>query len=563
EQARPLADARVCLCDSKWRDGDAKPLAAYALARTAGDGVARFAAAAAQLDMVVVLANGRRPVQAERSVVAGEQAVVVDQQLSITGVVLVDGGRPGESIELTACAGKRGDTWCDAARAALAPFDPDKAAGSAIADAAGRFAFFGLTPQTEYSIQPLVKAFKRPGTESEPAVMATPLAVDVVLQLERMPLIRGRPVLPVGVPSDGREQVWINPRFVMANGWSELGATPCRIGEQFTIAVVDSAYSEVRPDTKTVSTVLEFRFGRGKASPVVATRTVACPFDGVHDLGNVVLEDPRADREVRIVDRAGAPIAGARVISLGLVSAPAGTDGIVRVAVGPPPATIVAGARGFRIRSVDVTDTSARPLDVVLEPANRLGIEARVGAAAQPRSPMLVSLVFAGMPRDHDFGDRKAVSELRGAKLVMTVARGDEVEYVLELPASGVLDLFDLPSALEFTVKLCDGFGHPIEARSVTMGTDERRDLRFVLAQPPRCLAGQVVDREGQPLRGVEVHVGRSFDELLTDADGRFRVEGVCSDKPSLRFDKVGFRQLMVTGAQLFDRTTFRLERAN
>jgi hypothetical protein len=552
-EARPLAGARVWLCDSTWSDDAVNEHVAFAAARTGDEGVARFAAPVAALDTIVVLANGRRPVQLARSIPSGEQEVVIGQQLSITGIVIVDGGRPGEPIELVARCGSSEGVWCDAARTALAPFDPTEAAASAIADAAGRFAFFGLPTQVECEITPLTRVFKKPGTDrTEPAVKATPLAIEVALELARVPVIRGRCVLPQGTPAQGREQVSIWPRFVRSNGWSEWHTPRCKLGEQFAVAVFDSGL---------VSTIVDFRFGRSRESPVVATRTVPCPFAGVHDLGDVVVDDPSTERELQIVDRDGAPIAGACVLSLGKLSAPASVDGRIRVIVGPGPAKLVAGAKGYRIRTIHVAEASPQPLQIVLEPANRLRIEAHAAAGVQ-LGPLKISLGFTELPHDDDVSDRIDVSELRGAKVRQWSATGGGlVEFSFDMLSTGELELFDLPAALEFTVQLCDRFGHPIDARRVRMGVDERRDVRFVVSQPARRLAGRVVDSDGHPLRGVKVYVGSVFHDLRSDADGRFDVDGVLGT-PELRFDKEGFQQLNVTGAELFERTTFRLEHA-
>ena len=557
-ETRPLADTQVWLCDSKWRDGALNEHVAFTSGRTGDDGVARFEAPVAALDTIVVLANGRRPVQLARSIPSGEQDVVIDQQLSITGIVIVDGGRPGEPIELVARGGASEAAWCDAARAALVPFDPNEAAGSAISDAAGRFAFFGLDASTEYAITPLVRAFKRPdGNRTEPVVTATPLAAGVVLELARLPVIRGRTMLPPGTPAEGREQVWILPRFISGKGgYTEWAATRCRIGERFTIAVMERDHDFARTD-------LEFRFGRARASTVVATRSVPGPFTGVHDLGDVVLEDPSTECELQIVDRDGAPIAGARALSFGRLSAPAGDDGIVRVIVGPPPAKLAAGAVGYRVCSIDAAEIT-RALRVVLEPANHLRIEARAADERTPLPRMFVTLAFADVPAGYDFGDCFIVSELRGPRLAMASASGEESGRHFHLPAGAPLELSDLPEGIPFDVRLGDPYGHAIAAERVTMGAGERRDVRFVVSQVARHLGGQVVDADGRPLRGVSVSVGEfDPDDRATDADGRFEVDSVYGDSPSLRFDKQGFRQLTVSGAELFDRTTFRLERAN
>ncbi|HEX6810595.1 MAG TPA: sigma-70 family RNA polymerase sigma factor [Planctomycetota bacterium] len=556
---RPLADARVWLCNSTWSDGSSNEHAAFTAATTGDDGVARFAAPMAALDTIVVLANGRRPAQLARGIPSGEQDVVIDQQLSITGIVIVDGGRPGEPIELVARGGASEAGWCDAARAALTPFDPTEGAGYAIADAAGRYAFFGLAANIEHAIAPLVRAFKRPDTNrSEPVVTATPLAVGVVLELARLPVIRGRTVLQPGTPTAGKEQVWILPRFISSKGgYTEWGATRCRVGEQFTIAVMedDSAHLE--------RTELEFRLGRSRASTVVAARSVPCPFTGVHDIGDVVLEDASSECELQIVDRNGAPIAGARALSLGKLSAPTGDDGIVRVVVGPPPAQLGAGAVGYRFRAIDAAEAS-RTVRVVLEPANRLRIEARAADERTPLPRMFVTLAFADIPAGYEIDDAWLVSELRGAKLAMASYSGNENGRHFHLPAGAPLELNDLPAAMTFEVRLGDPYGHEIAKERVTLGADERRDVRFVVSLAARRLGGQVVDADGHPLRGVAVSVGEyDPDDRVTDADGRFAIENVYSEAPSLRFDKQGFRQLSVSGPDLFERTTFRLERAN
>ena len=552
---QPLAGARVWLCDSTWREGEEERVA---FARADAAGMARFAAPP-ELDTILVLAEGRRPVQVARSHGAAEQQVVIDQPLSITGTVVVDGQRPVSPIELVAASDEAPRAWCDAALAALEPFDPKEFAGTATCDPNGRFAFFGLLPGMEYEVKPRLRAWKLPGTwGTEPSVTVAPLAVDAVLELASLPVITGRPVLPEGVAAKGRKRVWIWPRFVARNGDSvEWGGYPCRIGEQFTVPVRDVPGSAADLAT----TTLEFLHGPAKTNPIAATRTVAGPFTGVHDLGDVVLDDRSSENELLVVDRRNTPVAGAQVLSFNKLSAPAEADGRVRARVPPASARIVVGAKGYRARAIDVTDGMQWPLLVVLDEANRLRVEARAAVSGTKLAPLMVNLVFADRPPDHDLGDDFRVNELRGSKPIAVMANAETETLHFAMPPAAAFELCDLPPGIVFTVQLCDAFGHEIAAEAVALRADELRDVRFVVSQLPRRLAGQVVDAEGRPLRGVLVSVGpNDWDPRATDAEGRFAVDGVYADSPTLQFDRDGFRQLIVHGADLFDRSTWRLE---
>jgi RNA polymerase sigma-70 factor (ECF subfamily) len=546
----PLQGARVWLCNSTWVETAPAEQPAFVAARTDALGLASFGEPRPELDTVVVHTNGGCPVQVARNTAANQQEVVVDQRLSITGAVLVDGHAPGEPIALVAVGDARTDDWCAAAVEALSPFDPNKAAAATTCDRSGAFVFFGLAAGAEYSIQTLERIYRRPGTRNDQATAkATPVAAGLVLELETVPLIRGRVVASSDTaPTPGR-RVWIHPWFHRPNGGrAQWTSVSCRIGDAFAIPVWETDLS---------MTTLQFRFARSSKAPVAATRAVDCPFGSVFELGDIAIDASQTTCEWLVVDRDGAPIPGACVIAPDDSRSLADHDGHVVMALAPLTTQVLVGATGYRVHRLDVTP-SAQAQRIVLESANRLHVEARAAEGFPALPAMRVDISYGADAPFRDFDD----CDLRGARLMATSAGSDYLRHHYLLGAAGVLDLCDFVAEVPFTVVLCDAYGHEVAKESVILSAEEHRHVRFAVARSPRHIAGTVIDSEHRPLAGVTVWFGRSdLGCVVTDENGGFWIEGVYCDAPSLEFAIEGFQTLCAKGPEVFEQSAFRLER--
>ena len=69
-----------------------------------------------------------------------------------------------------------------------------------------------------------------------------------------------------------------------------------------------------------------------------------------------------------------------------------------------------------------------------------------------------------------------------------------------------------------------------------------------VLSAQQRAITGRVTDAmSGQPLASVSVTVVETRQSALTDAEGRFRLAAVPSERVTLRFSSLGYRTTTVT----------------
>lgn len=104
---------------------------------------------------------------------------------------------------------------------------------------------------------------------------------------------------------------------------------------------------------------------------------------------------------------------------------------------------------------------------------------------------------------------------VEGAEIAIIDASGDEVAST-RTDDSGTFVFTLIPENADLVLRH-DVYGETREQLGA------RRELRIQLAPPP--VAGTVVDDSGEPLQGVKVSAGSVQTE--TDADGRFRLEGV------------------------------------
>ncbi|MBK8979524.1 MAG: carboxypeptidase regulatory-like domain-containing protein [Planctomycetes bacterium] len=104
----------------------------------------------------------------------------------------------------------------------------------------------------------------------------------------------------------------------------------------------------------------------------------------------------------------------------------------------------------------------------------------------------------------------------------------------------------DLPAGPARLMIAAPGFA-PF-ARDVVVARDEELDLGPIRLEPGARLTGTVVDRDGAPLAGAIVHVGREEDlryelarRITTDAQGNFRIDGIARDATHVLVMKEGF----------------------
>lgn len=277
----------------------------------------------------------------------------------------------------------------------------------------------------------------------------------------------------------------------------------------------------------------------------------------------VFLLSPQATISGRVVDEAGAPVAGASLV--------ASSQGAWR------PGRLPAGDRARsgddgRFRLVRLEPERMHHL-VVEHPrfaATEMEVTAPVAGAARPGVEVVLvrgnaanGLVFAADGRPLA-GAEVRLSRVRqgGFRFVPRMGRpGDEPdEPHTATDAEGRFRLANvLPGPYDLHVAAA---GHaPLRVPGVEVPeapTDG--DLGSVYLEPGADVAGRVVDAAGEPLAGVEVHVyardlltgmtGASADErVATGADGRFTLPDLTPGAVvDLMFQAAGFAQETVMG---------------
>jgi hypothetical protein len=485
--------------------------------------------------------------------------------------VRVDGAAPEAPLDLVATGFQDPTTdWCPAARALLSSHELGESRLRTATGAGGAFAFRGLPAGETVSVAPRDKTLRVRGQNG----FATP-SHGVVLELVRIPVIVGRPVRrakPDPASPPAFEQVTVRMR-VMA-GARELAGEPAsaesilrrRTGNTLEVHDHVAVGSTFRlpvdaPDVRSVEIDIFPNWFGGTKSVPLAHRTVPGPLRGTHDLGDIPLDEGQRTLGVLVVDRAGRPIAGARAWASGVLSARAGADGRIAVPITGSTTSLTVGALGHRLQRAPLPAALPDPFVVTLDKSNRLRIVV-TGSVPGPLDGLQVTITLAADFPDDAPEKNGEFAEVHGPVPCGAMWSNAERTHFYQLLPAGTIELCDLPSDVPFEVRLKDRHMHSVFREKLVLGTEETRELRVPQLPPSRTIAARVTDPDGRPIAGATIGLGHWFDQIRTDAEGRFEAKDLYTREPRMRVSAEGFVARELHGEAAFRSEVIVLELA-
>jgi protocatechuate 3,4-dioxygenase beta subunit len=276
-------------------------------------------------------------------------------------------------------------------------------------------------------------------------------------------------------------------------------------------------------------------------------RTGALPFErpgievpgsGTADLGRIVLPNGAA-LTGRVLDPDGNPLPGAEVWKADLEnfeapwpdqpSAVAGPDGGFTIGGLPSgPVQLAACHIGSFPQKTFWGDVPPEPVAITLDLASRL-----TGTVVDPEGrPVAKARVLAIRPAFHE-GQGDALAALdhppcgNGEETVLTDAEGRFTVAPLE------------PDLYILSVE-ADGF-LPRRIADTEVRREGQADLAIALERGA-SLSGRVTDPRGEPIEGASISGSEAIDtHVETDADGRYRIEGIETGTVNLSVSHPGF----------------------
>jgi hypothetical protein len=476
------------------------------------------------------------PHRTEIELVPGELTIVLppSQGLLLTGRIVADGAPPPSSTWVLLHAASSADQTVDVDDAScLLTSDVTYAP----TDAEGRFRFLGLAPGQALNLR-MPEGYRRPGPvrthghDQEVFHLDGPV-LDLLIELERDTLVRGRVVEADGTPVAGATvqidmESGRSGRDTDAEGRFELFAW-----EPPASAVV--RYARSAP---------ERYWQLGDLPGAKAEFTFTEPGKDI-DLGDLVLP-PKAGFLLEVRDPGGRPIAGAET---NVSRQASGEDGGVWVENAASGAELLVMRRGYRTAFATLPAPAPTSFLVVLEPTNDLTVEVR-DAGGSPQSGIEIELtgpewfftnqrpgsasLFDEVPRHGSHEGRRG-----------SVWGGNPTRVRFRASREGRCSMGDL-SAQVLHLSVLDDLDAVLHEQDLTpLGPTEARAVQVRLDVVPAVLRGRVVNEHGDPLPGADVAARRArspeSSSRRTDDLGRFQFPHVTHQSLRLAATKRGF----------------------
>ena len=263
------------------------------------------------------------------------------------------------------------------------------------------------------------------------------------------------------------------------------------------------------------------------------------------ELGDLTL-DPERGVEVRAVDRAGAPIAGAVAGWNELISLPTDELGLTRLhGVSSQAESIEVAAPGYALVEVDLPPDPTRTVEAVLDGIGLLALDLRY-PSGEPLAGFRVEVQVEGDPAVGGWVSEQTLLQtgLAGSTNYYYRTESGGVRVGCTTDEHGSLELHLRPG-VHYTLMLKDPAGavaHRQELPPVAPGERQRTEIVVPVEMVP--VHGRVVDADGQPLVGASVEIlteGNVQIGRRSDADGAFRFDGVVGGSLRVRISMLGF----------------------
>jgi hypothetical protein len=473
-----------------------------------------------------------------------EVTLIADLGAPLSGTVTVDGVAPGAELSLRLSA--EPSAWGVLSESILKLGRQSRADRSLVftCDPLGRFRVRGLPPSWSGRLHPpeglrleqggASLVLEQPRTELQVALVTQPVLHGVVV---------GAGAVPVS-GADVRYELRAGPKEAGGPSSSQTNRVTTREDGTFAIPL-----GPAPPKSASLSI----------SAAGVGVTSVAVELEGLvdHDLGTIRLF-PLRSLAVRVLDTAGAPLAGAVVHFEGEESAPTGPDGLTRLDNLPLRETeLLADALGFARTRALVPRDATEPFEVTLRPMASLFVSF-IGPDGEPGAGLTLSLSGGTILEELDFDEALAQLQLgastQGPVSVRTFDDGhQESSAFLVSDKSGQVHAVGLVSGTPIHATVRDASGAPLPWEAdVTLTPGEKRELEVVLPAALSSLSGRVVDEAGAPVYlarimawGDEATPGPA---AKSDRDGHFTLGPLLAATTDVWVESYGFAPAAILG---------------
>ena len=475
------------------------------------------------------------PVFLHASQAAGTEEVRLAQDLALAGIVRVDGAAPHEQIPVQVRGFRDPAAFLPPiAREVLAQWGLGGGVTTCWIGTDGRFTLRGLPPGEMLELifpEGFVLLGDLDARHPAQLTVSTP-NLDLQVDLRRLPAIRGRLMRfiesqEITIGADGFPEFRAFPSLMMnlewtceVNGQRHEGSSPVSSGSDFSIPLpwprVDHAELRVRDVDSTL----------------LGARVLPGPIEGGCDIGAWTVPDAERVMQLRVIGESGAPVAGAISVAHGAVQGRTDADGRLRLALRAAPGTLTVGAFGHRIRREPIPDPPPAELTIRLEAASRLRMEVVQPDGAPARQVVAVISFGGSFPQDAP----EAVpgfEEVHGPPPSGAIWSEGWREHHYAL-ADGIGEWSDLPLDVEFTLQVRDLYDNLLYEESLRLAPVEERTVRVVVPRAGRVIGGRVMTPDGAPIAGASIGMGGMFQEVRSDAAGRFALDFFYGAAPEL-----------------------------
>ncbi len=543
-QAKPLADARIFICDADD---------ILNASSTDKNGKVKFDATDADV-IVLILAHGHATFRTALRMAPGRHTITLKGGSTLKGQLWVDKKVPGEEIVLKLY---RYGKWTTQLRKGLPKGIKERLpryrsslyAIDALVSADGRFVIHGLPdeePRGSFSLPPEF-AF----LVDSKIVTNHPLTVskgDVKLQATRLSLLVGRIV-----ENDTNRPV---------------GAA--RVNIEFPL---DGKPGNTRNHGTYTDELGEFRLGvparQAQWAKLTITRAgtqlrqeLTGPFEATTDLGDIAIESLR-DLSFEIVDVSLRPIAKAIVLAAKgkIRSALSGPDGICTLKqFSKGVREIEVGALGFEPRMVAIDSSTPSPKRVTLESGNKLTIRL-VDQSGELQPGWTIAVIAKKEPATFLLSRYFPAESIRAIATIQTrmgrSSRDGSTRSDFQVGKKGSLTLYGFHPDASFEVIATSMFGKA-EARvgPIELGRVGQRTIDLVVKpKNRRNLHIRVLGPKGKVIKGATVSIGDPNQgtsmRQMTGENGEVVFKNVDLEFADLTIQFAGYATLLLENHRL------------
>lgn len=477
---------------------------------------------------------------------AGRVEVQLPAGARVAGRV-VDRGRPVAGLEVW-LASDFAPAGSDALPERAVTLLDAVARSATVTDESGTFAFEGLPDGWAGDLRLpdgrrwIVRASD--GTRQVEAArlrLEAPLA-DLEIEARECRRVSGRVVRPGGGAPVAGAELTVLARYADGSSSRRLAlrtGADGRFAGWFARAEHDDVFAwrlrQEQPEVERLEVrLLPHRDGGGRTLALEGAALAGAP-----ELGDLELAPVRS-AELRVVDARGRPVAGAFARAPDCAaSGPSDANGRLLVEGLPPQVcALEVAAPDHAVRALTLHEALDAPVDVALDPCNRLEVRVRV-----PTSGLRLVVDGEGGPFAVP-GAAPGSHPLHALAGASASVSADERTAAFRLTPPETRVVLHQVTRSPLSLRVVDRDRILAELPPLVLGPTEHRDVELEVREAPRELAVHIVDESGVPLRGAGacLRAGATvLAERNADAFGACRFRTYHAGRVDLAVDKPGY----------------------